>query len=445
MNQFNLLKTGRFAPLFVTQFLGALNDNIFKNALVILIAFSLADQTDANSSILVIIAAGLFILPFFLFSAIAGQLADKFEKSMLIRRIKIAEICIMMLATVGFLTASLHMLIAVLFLMGTQSTLFGPLKYGILPQHLDESELTGGNGLIQMGTYLAILFGTIIGGILIAMKPGGVWYVSLVVLLVATGGWLASRGIPQARPADAPLSIHWNIFRETVRILAYARDNRTVFWSIIAISWFWFYGATFLSLIPTYTRDVLQGNEHVTTILLTAFSVGIGTGSLLCEKFSRKTIEVGLVPLGAAGLSLFAFDLFYVGMPVIAIDPETSVLSAALFLEQPINWRVLADLTLIGFFGGLYIVPLYALVQNRSEPSRRSRIIAASNILNALFMVVSALLTIGLISMNVSITEIFLIVSVLNICVALLVCSLLPEFYRHALLLLAGKRPRKTG
>ncbi len=431
MGQFSLLKTRRFSPLFVTQFLGALNDNIYKNALVIFIAFTLAEHADKNSSIMVIVAAGLFILPFFLFSAIAGQIADKFEKSRLIQYIKLAEICIMIMASVGLILLNLPVLMFVLFLMGTQSTLFGPLKYGILPQHLDESELIGGNGMIQMATYVAILVGTILGGILIAIKPEGTYLVSITVVTVASVGWLASRFIPNAVSVDPDLRINWNFINETCRMMGYARENRTVFWSIIAISWFWFYGATFLSLIPSYTKDVLSGNEHVTTLLLAAFSIGIGTGSLLCEKLSHKKIEIGLVPLGAIGLSLFAIDLFIIEMNTIEIINNGELNTAISFLKQSQNWRILIDLICIGLFGGLYIVPLYALIQNRSHVSRRSRIIAANNILNALFMVVSALMTISLVSLQLSIPSIVLVVALLNVLATGLVFIQIPEFVQH--------------
>ena len=430
MNQFKLLSTRRFTPLFITQFLGALNDNIYKNALVIFIAFTLANQVDNNSSIMVILAAGLFILPFFLFSAIAGQIADKFEKSRLIQYIKLAEICIMLMASAGLVLLNLPALMTVLFLMGTQSTLFGPLKYGILPQHLDESELIGGNGMIQMATYVAILLGTILGGVLIALKPHGAYFVSLTVVCVACCGWIASRFIPVAQPADPGLRINWNFASETIHIMGFARENRTVFWSIIAISWFWFYGATFLAMIPSYTKDILSGNEHVTTLLLAAFSIGIGTGSLLCEKLSRKKIEIGLVPLGAIGLSLFAIDLYIVGIPSPEFIKQGILINATDFMQHIQNWRVLFDLICLGLFGGLYIVPLYALIQNRSHASRRSRIIAANNILNALFMVVSALMTILLLTMLFSIPSIFLVVAVLNIVVAVLVFVQIPDFFK---------------
>ncbi len=447
MSQFSLIKSARFGPLFFTQFLGALNDNIYKNSLVIFIAFSLA-SAEQSSSIMVIIAAGVFILPFFLFSAIAGQVADKYEKSMLIRRIKLAEIGIMILAAIAYLFLNLPLLMLVLFLMGTQSTLFGPIKYGILPQHLSTEELTGGNGMIQMGTYLAILFGTIIGGLLIAMKPGGTWYVSAVVITVATAGWLISRRIPRANAADPTLSISLNIYRETLHIISFARQDMKVFWAIIGISWFWFYGATFLSLVPSYTKEVLYGNEHITTILLTAFSVGIGSGSLMCEKISARQIEPGLSVLGAIGLSVFATDLYFVDLSYIVSASETTFNGMSTFLASFENWRILLDLTLIGFSGGLYIVPLYAYVQFLSEERIRSRIIAANNILNALFMVISALMTIGLIAIGLTIPEIFLGMAVLNIIVISLICLRVPVIIHRFLNLvrrLAGHGVRPGG
>jgi len=427
MNQFGLLKHNRFYPIFYTQFLGALNDNVFKNAIVILIAFTLADEMGANASILVIVAAGIFILPFFLFSATAGQLADKFEKSMLIRRIKIAEIIIMLIGSVGFYFMSAPILLALLFFMGTQSTLFGPLKYSILPQHLSEDELLGGNGMIQMGTYLAILLGTIIGGVLISIKPDGGLYVSLVIVLLATAGWLASRSIPEAAAPEPSLRINWNIISEICKIIKFSREDKTVFWAIIGISWFWFYGATFLSLVPTYTRDVLFADERIATLMLTAFSIGIGTGSLMCEKLSHKHINLGLVPIGAIGLTCFATDLCFISLPDMKLA-EGELLTASMFLQHFNHWHVLIDLILIGISGGLYMVPLYALIQQKSNPCHRSRIIAANNILNAIFMVVSALLIILLITAGIDIPYIFLIVAVMNILVMIIISRKAPEF-----------------
>lgn len=435
MSQYLLLNSKRFLPLFLTQFLGALNDNIYKNALVIFIAFTLADQTRIDSSILVIIAGGLFILPYFLFSATAGQVADKYEKSFLIRRIKLAEIVIMSAAVVGFVSQSVVVLMTVLFLMGMQSTFFGPLKYGILPQHLEFSELTGGNGLVQMGTYLAILGGTIIGGALIALGERGVWLVSLLVVVIAACGWQISRFIPQADTADGQLRIDWNIPAQTLRIMRYVFGQRTIFIAIIAISWFWFIGATYLSLVPTYTRDVLRGDELVTTLLLTAFSIGIGTGSLFCERLSRGRIEPGLVPLGALGLSLFALDLYIVGIPG---DLPAGVASwtFSTFLQSVTHWRILLDLVGIGFSGGIYIVPLYAMVQHRSEPAMRARVIAATNILNALFMVVSAVLVIALLQLSWTIPEVYLLVAGLNLLITATIFLCFREYLDRLMVLL---------
>jgi MFS family permease len=437
MSQFSLLTSRRFLPMFCTQFLGAFNDNIYKNSLVIFIAFTLADQGATNSSILVIMAGGLFILPFFLFSALAGQLADKYEKSVLIRRIKLAEIVIMALAIVGFVTQSAPVMMMILFCMGAQSAFFGPLKYGILPQHLDTQELTGANGLIQMGTYLAILGGTIIGGVLIAIEGYGVYLVSSLVVVIAIAGWHSSRFIPQAVAADATSTIDWNLFRQTCRILRQSIGEPATFIAMIAISWFWFMGASYLSLVPTYTRDVLGGDELVATLLLTAFSLGIGGGSLLCERLSRGHIEPGLVPVGALGLTLFAVDLFLVGVPARA---SIDVIGPLQFLSVPTNWRIMTDLVCIGFFGGIYIVPLYAMIQDRSSPAFRSRTIAANNILNALFMVVSALLIIALIKLAMTIPQIYLLIGIMNLLVTGLIFRIFPEYLQRFAIII--RRPR---
>ncbi len=437
MSQFSLLATRRFMPMFCTQFLGAFNDNIYKNSLVIFIAFTLADQATINSSILVIMAGGLFILPYFLFSALAGQLADKYEKSMIVRYVKLAEIIIMGLAIPGFATGNVTILMTVLFLMGTHSTFFGPLKYGILPQHLQLSELTGANGLVQMATYLAILGGTIIGGILVAIEGYGIYLVSALLIIVALAGWYASRFIPEAEPADSTIQIDWNLFRQTWCILHQSIVEKDTFIAMIAISWFWFLGASYLSLVPTYTRDVLGGDELVATLLLTAFSLGIGSGSLLCERLSRGHIEPGLVPVGALGLTLFAIDLFLIGDPV-TVSP--GVVGPMQFLSVMTNWRIISDLVCIGFFGGIYIVPLYAMIQNRSIPAFRSRTIAANNILNALFMVSSALLVIGFIKLAMTIPQIYLLIGIMNLLVTGLIFFIFPEYLQRFSIIIRRSR-----
>jgi len=423
-SQFDLLRQRRFAPFFWTQALGAGNDNVFKNALVIFVAYHAATLTAIDANTLVNLAAAVFIAPFVLLSATSGQLADKFEKSRLIRYIKLFEIAIMTLGLLGFWWRNLTLLFVALALMGVHSTLFGPVKYAILPQHLKTDELVGGNGLVEMGTFVAILVGTIVGGLLVAVTPNGPVMAGTAAVAVAVAGWLVSRAIP-VTPAVAPdLRINWNPFTETWKNLAFARGNRVVWLSMLGISWFWFYGATFLTQFPNFAKNVLGGDEHVVTFLLASFSIGIGAGSLLCERLSGHRVELGLVPFGSIGLTLFAVDLWFATHSMHA----TGLSGVGAFLAQPAHWRVTADLVLIGLFGGFYIVPLYALIQERSEPTHRSRIIAANNILNALFMVASAGVAIALLAMNVSIPGLFLATGVLNAFVALYIYKLVPEF-----------------
>ena len=419
----NLLTQRRFAPFFLTQTLGAFNDNVFKNALVILVAFGVAGLSAGQIDLYVNLAGGLFILPFFLFSATAGQLAEKYEKSALIRWVKLLEIAIMLLAVAGLYWKSVPFLLGVLCLMGFQATLFGPVKYSILPQHLHESELVAGNAYVEAATFLAILLGTMLGGWLIA-RTGGTSWVSLAVVLIAVLGYFASRGIPSASAAAPDLKINWNAFTETGRNLNFLRTNRTVFLSVLGISWFWFFGVTFLAQLPNYTKIYLGGSEQVVTLLLTIFSFGIGLGSLLCERLSGHKVEIGLVPLGSIGLTVFGVDLY---LATLALA-QGAGLGALAFLHQPGAVRVLLDLGLIGLAGGLFIVPLYALIQTRSEASHRSRIIAGNNILNALFMVVSAILSIVLLKAGLTIPELLLTTALLNAAVAVFIYTLVPEF-----------------
>jgi 1-acyl-sn-glycerol-3-phosphate acyltransferase len=424
-NQFSLLRKRRFAPFFLTQFFGAFNDNVYKNALIILIAFQSAGRGLWESNTLINLSAGLFILPFFLFSATAGQLADKYEKSRFIRWVKVLEIAIMSLAVAAFHLDSIPLLIGLLFLMGTQSSLFGPVKYGILPQHLGEKELVGGNGLVEMGTFLAILLGTLTGGVLIGIPVNGAAMVSVTVIVLACLGFLSSLGIPTAAAVAPGLRINWNPFTETWRSIRFVHGNRTVFLSVLGVSWFWLLGATYLAQLPNFTKMNLGGNEQVVTLLLTLFSVGIGTGSLLCERLSGRRVELGLVPFGSLGLTVFGIDLFL----AVPESPVTgTALDAVAFLRAPGNTRVLFDILLLGLFGGFYIVPLYALVQQRSEPSHRSRVIAANNIFNALFMVVSAVMAILILNAGLSIPQLFLVVAAMNAMVSLYIYTLVPEF-----------------
>ncbi|NVJ60701.1 MAG: MFS transporter [Gammaproteobacteria bacterium] len=423
-NQFDLLKQRRFLPFFVTQSLGALNDNVFKNALITLITFSVISNDAAESGLLVNLAAVIFIFPFFLFSGTAGQLAEKYQKHLSIQKIKLFEIVVMMLACLGFFLQSVPFLLFVLFLMGLQSTLFGPIKYGILPQHLHTKELVGGNGLVEMGTFLAILIGQIIGVEFVSRFESGLIVVSGVVILIAIFGYLASRKIPYTPAVEPQLKVNWNPFTETIKNFGFMRRNRVVFLSVLGISWFWFFGATILTQLPNYAKHTLGGQAGVFTLLLTFFSLGIGIGSILCEKMSGRKIEIGLVPFGAIGMTLFTVDLYFANSTTDALPLMTNLE----FMRAWQNWRVLIDSAFIGLFSGFYIVPLYALIQHRSEKHHVSRIIAGNNILNALFMVLSGIMAITLIQTGFSIPEIILITGILNAVISLYIFSLVPEF-----------------
>ena len=422
--QFRLLSTKRFAPLFLTQFLGAFNDNLFKNALIVLVTFQSAQWTSLRPEILANLAAGLFILPFFFFSATAGQLADKYDKAMLARLTKLLEIGIMIVAIAGFLLHNLDLLLAALFLLGLQSTLFGPVKYAILPQHLHEDELVGGNAQVEAGTFVAILIGTLSGGLLAGAGVDAVW-IAMAGLGVAVAGYLVSRGIPEAPPPAPELVVNVNPLSETWRNIGFARENRTVFLSILGISWFWLYGALFLAQLPAYGKIVLGGGEGAVTLLLAVFTVGIGVGSLLCERLSARHVELGLVPLGSIGLTIFGLDLALASM---ALPPVTRELPVAALLGQSGVWRVLADLLLLGMFGGFFIVPLYALVQLGSTAAKRARIIPANNIINAFFMVHGALAAAAMFAGGLSIPMLFAVAAICNAAVAVFIYGLVPEF-----------------
>ena len=439
-NQFALLGQRRFAPFFWTQFLGAANDNVFKFAFTMLVTYRVqVSWLPAELAGLVI--GAVFILPFLLFSATAGQLADKYDKARLAQLVKSLELGIMALATLGLFGGSVAVLLGCIFLLGLHSTLFGPVKFAYLPQHLSERELTGGNGMVEMGTFVAILLGNVVGGILIALPdaPGGIHWLSgaktvaIACLLLAVLGRVMSQWIP-ATPATAPdLVVNWNPVTETWRNLQLARGNTVVFRSLLGISWMWFFGAVFLSQFPSFAKDVLHGDEHVASLLLVVFSIGIGVGSLLCEVLSRRHVEIGLVPLGAIGMSVFAADLWWAasglaGPVVTAGSGASTAWSLGAFLAQPPHWRVLADLALLSLSAGLYSVPMYALIQLRSPASHRARIIAANNILNALFMIASSLIVGALLSAGVSIPAVFGWVALANALVAGYIFLLVPEY-----------------
>ncbi len=428
-SQFGLMKERRFRPFFFTQFLGAFNDNVFKTALVTLVTFRAGELTTIKGSILATLLPGLFILPFFLFSATSGQLADKLDKDKIARAVKVFEIGIMLLAAYGFMLHLLWPLVLALFLMGVHSTLFGPVKYSYLPQHLQSHELMGGNGMVEMGTFVAILTGQILGAYLVSINDDLVLSVS--VIAIAVFGWWTSRGIPATPAGDPALKLNYNLFTATWHSLKFARSTPIVWLAILAISWFWFYGATVLAQFPTYAREVLHGSETTFMVMLTFFSLGVGVGSLLCEKLSRGKVEMGLVPLGALGLVIFGVDLYF-ATPSPGAPLPTSI-------WPPL--RILIDIVLLGVAGGIYIVPLYALLQTRCEKAYQSRVIGANNIVNAAFMVLSAVVSMVLLQAGFSIAQLFLCTALVTLVVMAGICWREPEFLRATQAWLRGSTP----
>lgn len=422
-NQFALLAQRRFAPFFWVQFFGAGNDNVFKFAFTVLVTYQL-QVAWLPASLAGLVIGALFILPFLLLSATSGQLADKYPKEVLIRFVKSLEIAIMLLAGWGFVQQHVPVLLGCVFLMGVHSTLFGPVKFAYLPQHLSERELTGGNGMVEMGTFVAILLGQVAGGLLIALPGVGPGYVAAVCLGLAVLGRVLAQAVPESPATDPALRINWNPFSETWRNLKLAHGNLVVFRSLLGISWMWFFGAVFLSMFPSFARDVLHGDEQVASLLLVVFSIGIGVGALLCEMLSHRHVEIGLVPMGAIGMSVFSIDLYFASRGL----PAAGTLSLGAFVAQAAHWRVLADLALLSLFAGIYSVPMYALIQMRSQPTHRARIIAANNILNALFMIASSLLAGALLSAGLRIPQLFGLVGLANAVVAFYIFMLVPEY-----------------
>jgi len=410
-NQFTLLTQKRFAPFFCTQFLGAFNDNIFRNGLIILLTFKGIEVFGLNASQIANVAGALFILPYFLFSAIAGQIADKYEKSILIKSTKLLEIILMITATFVLLTENYSFLLFILFLMGFQSSLFGPVKYAYIPQKLKLNELIGGNALVESGTYIAIILGLVVGGLAVSIGQENDYPLASLLLLMAILGYFFSCKIPNTEPTDPTLKINWNIFSEIKKIIGFSKEKDRIFLYIIGISWFWFYGSVITLQIPAYTINILMGDESLTTFLLATFAIGIGIGSLACERLSKNQIELGITPIGAIGLSLFTLDLYFFSSNLNIVTP----MSIKLFLSHLSNWRLILDLIMIGTFGGIFSVPFYAAIQEQAEKKFLSRIIAANNIINAIFMVSASLLAISILSLGVSIPEFFALISVLNI------------------------------
>jgi acyl-[acyl-carrier-protein]-phospholipid O-acyltransferase / long-chain-fatty-acid--[acyl-carrier-protein] ligase len=409
-----LLATRRLFPLFITQFFGAVNDNLFKNALVILIAYRDTSSPRATE-LLVTLAGGMFIFPYFLFSATAGQIADRFEKQQLVRIVKVWEICLMAVAAVGFALNSIWFQMAVLFGLGAQATFFGPVKYAIIPELLSESELVEGNALIEAGTFLAILIGTIAGGLLI-LAPGGRAIVSLAQVTVAVVGWSAALAIPRGRPASPGLAINPNFIVESWRIMRYAYSERPLRLPLLGISWFWFLGIAYLTQFPNFAKQMLGVDNRVVTLFLTLFSIGIGVGSLLCGRLQKGAVNARLVPWGALGLTVFGLDFWLVGRGNV---PGATLAGVAAFLAAPANWRIVVDLFAIAVAGGLYCVPLYAIMQARSVTEHRARVVAANNVTNAFFMTAAVLLSLLMLSAGLGIASIFLGLAIGNAVVTL--------------------------
>ena len=422
-SQFTLLGKRRFGPFFATQALGAFNDNAFRQGMVVLIGFHLGLTIEAVS-FYAMIAPAVFILPFFLFSASAGQIAEKFEKARLIRYVKLFEIAAMALALFGFYTHNVGLLLTVLFLMGVHSATFGPIKYAILPQALQPVELLGGNALIETGTQLAMLLGLILGSALIEVGSAGPLLAGTLTLTLAVIGYLASRAIPPA-PATAPgLRFNWNPFTETARVLAITRSDCAVFHAVLAISWYWFYATVLIAQLPNYTRLNLGGDGSVAVLVLTLFSIGTGAGALLCEHLSARRVEIGLVPLGALGLAVFGIDLYF-ARPGLALQQGLDWLA---FLRGAGSVRIALDLALIGMFAGVFVVPLFAFIQQRTPSDRLSRVIAGNNIINALLICLAAGFGLSLDRLGFGVPQIFLSAALLGVLFVGVIFVRVPEF-----------------
>jgi hypothetical protein len=427
MSYATLFRTRRFYPLFWTQFLGAFNDNLLKNAWVVFLTFRAKSLFGLSANQMASVAAGVFILPYFLFSAIAGQMADKYEKSRFIAWIKLAEIVIMILAFLGFVYDRYDYLLFLLFLMGVHSTFFGPVKYSILPQHLHDDELVAANAQIELGTFLAILLGTIVGGVLVLRQHGPI-YVGTILSLVSALGWWMSLKIPKADAVEPSLQLVWTLFKPLKQVYQLTRKRQSVFLSILGISWFWFFGGAVLSMLPAYAKDFLYADESVVTLFLAVFSIGIGIGSILCDRFSKGEIELGMIPIGSFGVSAFIVHLFFIGSPIWIQVVYPTRIDALSLLREPVGLRIILDLAMVSIFSGLFIVPLYALIQKRSDPNCRSRIIAGNNIMNAVFMVISSFIIVFLMGFKISIPKVFLILGLANLFVSYCIFRVIPDF-----------------
>ncbi|MFB2537821.1 MULTISPECIES: MFS transporter [unclassified Acinetobacter] len=415
-----LMLSQRFLPMFLTQFFGAFNDNLYKYALLTMFSYGWIKSSALTSDTLNNLAALLFILPFFLFSATAGQLADRYEPTRLIKILKTSEIIAMSIACVGFISGQISLLLFALFLMGVQSAFFGPVKYSILPNLLKEKELITGNALFQSGTSVAILLGMVIGGVAIALAKGNVWYISGLLMMMSLIGYIVCLYIPKQKIADENLVVNWNFFLTSWQIMKLSRQYRLVFYVILCNSWYWFYGATIITQMVQMTRVYLHGSENVSAILLTFFSVGVVIGSALCKKLSGEKVKLSLIYAGAMGLSVFLAYLAWSLFNIPKIPPDQALGIIQIFNSGLHYYHVFLAITLLGISGGLYIVPLYTLMQSQAPETHRARIIAANNIFNSIFMVTAAVFCIIILKLS-NLVYLFIITSVLS----LIVCSIL--------------------
>ena len=425
-NQFKLLTTRRFLPLFITQFLGAFNDNVFKNALIIFITYVIADQLSMQAPFLVTLTGCIFILPMMLLSAQAGSFADKFEKTKLTRIIKITEIILMILGAIGFYTHNISLLLFVLFGLGVHSTFFGPIKYSILPDHLKDDELLGGNGLIEMGTFVSILIGNILGALFI-MHPEGSFLIACLTISTAVLGYISARFIPKAPPPVPGLKLSWNFIKETKDVVQFTAKRSDLFLCILGISWFWFIGFTFLTELPSYTKDFMHANEQIFAIFLAIFSVGVGIGSGLCNRILKGKIEATCVPWAAFGITLFTLDLFLATLNEPSLLSSGELLTPSQFIGTFNHWRIMIDLFFIAISAGIYVVPLYTLLQHNAENSHKARVIASTNVINSFFMVIAAVIIMILLEYNVTIPEIFLMMGLFNLIAVVVTRELIPK------------------
>ena len=428
MNHTSLLWNRKFWPLCYTQFFGAFNDNFFKNALIILITFQSMSLANLSTEQLIVLCGGIFIAPYFLFSALAGQIADKYEKAQLIIYIKALEFFIMILASIGLLKNSLPLLLLSLFLMGLQSSFFSPLKYSYMPQQVGSHKLVEANALLQSSTFIAILMGTVCGGLAIAIPEKNILYVSIGVIGLAIIGFLFSLLIPKSSSLEPHLSLQKNFFISTRHLIGYILNQKNIRWTVLGLAWFWFYGAALIALLPGYGKKILGGNEQVVTFLLTLFSIGIGLGCMTCKKLSRQNLKLELTPIGSLGLSVFLFDLFFQSQ---FISPNKKLINFVDFLSHSQNWRIMFDLIMIAFSGGLFFVPLITFLQKTAPRQHLSRVIAGSNIFDALFMLLSALFLIVLFKINFNEIDIFLFLALLNLIITGLIYKLSKSFSKR--------------